>query len=106
MIVVGPLFDTGPFTRPSTPRVFRNTLACHMLSDIPGPRGTEELAAFVRQLGLQERWIQERGKPREHFDLTEGSRAAAVIRGAKVVSHRRQAAIVRSKIRATRPHGE
>lgn len=35
-IFVDHLFDTTPFTDSKTPSTFRNTLASHMMSDLPG----------------------------------------------------------------------
>jgi hypothetical protein len=81
-IYVDALFDTGPFTRPSTPRCFRNTLASHMWSDRIGEEGTRELLAFAVKVGLRADWIQKRGTPDEHFDLVAKRRARAVALGA------------------------
>ena len=53
---------------------------CHMWSD----SSTEELVAFALQLGLEERWLQHRGRGRwlEHFDLRPGTRMLALRQGA------------------------
>jgi hypothetical protein len=69
MIVVDPLFDTTPFTRSGTPRCFRNTLASHMMSTLPGEEGRRELVAVAQVLGLKPEWIQFPGTRRQHFDL-------------------------------------
>lgn len=53
---------------------------CHMTAD-----STEELVAFARSIGLRAEWIQYPGTWKEHFDLTERRRAAAVEAGAKEV---------------------
>lgn len=82
MIVVDPLFSTARFTKPSTPRCFKNTQACHMMSTLEGKAGTVELVAFARRIGLKEKWIQRRGTALEHFDLTEKRRSAALAAGA------------------------
>ena len=81
-IYVDPLFDTSLLTRATTPPPFRNTLACHMWSDLPGGLGTRELIDFAARLGLHEAWIQKRGTEYEHFDLIARKRAEAVAAGA------------------------
>lgn len=88
MIVVDPLFSTAPFTRASTPRCFRNTYACHMMSTLPGKEGVIELITFARRLGLRPDWIQYPNTPRQHFDLTSAKRILAVRLGAVEVSAR------------------
>lgn len=87
-IVVDPLFNTTPFTRESSPRCFRNTLACHMMTTLPGEQGKQELIAFAKRLGLKPEWIQNPGTKRQHFDLVQSKRARAVQLGAiEVPSH-------------------
>jgi hypothetical protein len=88
MIVVDPLFDTGPFTRASTPRCFRNTLASHMMSTLPGEEGARELIVFARRLGLRPEWIQHAGTRRQHFDLVQAKRTLALRLGATEVPAR------------------
>lgn len=85
-IFVDHLFDTTPFTNSKTPSTFRNTLASHMMSDLPGIDGTNELIGFAVRLGLQKRWIQFTGTPREHFDLTESKHHLAIKKGAILCS--------------------
>lgn len=82
MIVVDPLFDTTPFTRPNTPRCFKNTLASHMMTTLEGEEGRRELLAFAKRLGLRPEWIQYPGTRRQHFDLVQAKRARAVTLGA------------------------
>lgn len=88
MIVVDPLFDTSPFTRAGTPRCFRNTLSCHMMSTLEGEDGRLELIAFAKKLGMKAAWIQYPGTHRQHFDLVAAKRAKAVALGAAEVSAR------------------
>lgn len=85
MIIVDPLFDTTPFTKAGTPRCFRNTLASHMGTTLPGEDGRLELIAFAKRLGLRPEWIQYQGTDRQHFDLTEKKRAQALRLGAEEV---------------------
>lgn len=87
-VVVDPLFDTTPFTTGRTPRCFRNTLSCHMMSTLAGEDGRRELVAFAATIGLRPGWIQRAGTELEHFDLTASRRAAAVDRGAREVGRR------------------
>ena len=81
-IYVDALFDTSLLTRSTTPPPFRNTLACHLWSNLAGDRGTRELIDFAAGLGLHEAWIQKRGTEYEHFDLTAQKREQAVAAGA------------------------
>ncbi len=81
-IFVDHLFCTTPFTNSKTPSTFRNTLASHMMSDLPGAEGTNELIGFAIKLGLQKRWIQYPGTHKEHFDLTESKHKLAISKGA------------------------
>ena len=53
-----------------------------MVSDLGGKAGTAELVAFARRIGLRPEWIQERGTPREHFDLVASRRSKALALGA------------------------
>lgn len=86
MIVVDPLFDTTPFTNARTPRCFRNTRSCHMMTTLSGEEGRGELIAFAGRLGLRADWIQYPGTPRQHFDLVASKRVIAVRNGAVEVA--------------------
>lgn len=85
MILIDHLFDTTPYTHPHTPKCFRNTLASHMISSLPGPSGTHELLAFASLLGLCPSWLQHPGTYREHFDLVQSKHRRALALGAKLV---------------------
>jgi len=50
---------------------------CHMLADT-----REELDAMADAIGLRRSWIQYPGTWREHYDVTESRRSAAVALGA------------------------
>lgn len=78
MIIVDPLFSTTPFTKLSTPRCFRDTLSCHMMSTLSGKEGLIELVNFARRLPLNPDWIQYPNTTRQHFDLTESKRSLAI----------------------------
>lgn len=53
---------------------------CHMFAD-----SREELDAMAVRIGLKRAWIQKPGTPKEHYDVTEPRRAAALAAGAKVL---------------------
>jgi hypothetical protein len=70
----------------------------HLLSDLPGAAGQEELLAFADRLGIERRWIQNAGTHTEHFDLREPMRQRALELGAVPVRYGRAvAAITRAK---------
>lgn len=64
---------------------------CHLVAD-----STDELIGFVTGLGIEERWIQRRGEPGEHFDIPEPRRAQVVAAGAVEISWRESVALVRA----------
>ncbi|WP_426243728.1 DUF4031 domain-containing protein [Nocardioides sp. LHG3406-4] len=58
----------------------------HLLADTH-----DELVVFaVDQLGMRAEWIQREGTHREHFDLTERRRTAALRAGAVPISYPRE----------------
>lgn len=58
-------------------------IMCHMGADT-----TEELIAMAVAIGVQVKWIQDRGTWREHFDIALSKRALAVKNGAIEVTTR------------------
>lgn len=64
---------------------------CHLVAD-----STEELLAFAAAIGLDERWLQRRGEPGEHFDLPDPRRPVAVEHGAVEITWRESVALVRA----------
>ena len=50
---------------------------CHMVADT-----TAELLAMADRIGVQRKWLQSAGTPREHFDIAMSKRAEAVAAGA------------------------
>lgn len=72
--------------RPCNFRGFERT--AHMASTLPGADGTAELIAFARRIGLRAQWIQNKGGPREHFDLFDGAIERADKAGAVEVAPR------------------
>ncbi len=56
---------------------------CHMIADTP-----EELREMARKIGIAQRWIQNEGEYREHFDICLSMRRKAVMNGAvEVTAH-------------------
>lgn len=47
---------------------------------------TEELLAMADKIGVQRKWIQDKGTYLEHFDICLSKRAKAVQLGAKEIS--------------------
>jgi len=62
---------------------FGRMTMCHMLADT-----SEELLAMADKIGVQHKWIQHAGTPREHFDIALSKRALAVKHGAKEITMR------------------
>lgn len=56
---------------------YRGMLMCHMIADTH-----EELIVMVKRIGVQVRWIQHAGTPKEHFDICKAKRTLAVKYGA------------------------
>lgn len=54
---------------------------CHMIADTP-----EELREMARKIGVQQKWIQYPGTPREHFDICLAKKKLAVAAGAKEIT--------------------
>lgn len=73
---------------PPGPVSFRHfKLHTHMSSDLSGEAGTQELLTFGRRIGLREPWLQDRGTPKEHFDVFDGAIERARRAGAVEVSN-------------------
>lgn len=64
---------------------------CHLVAD-----STAELIHFGERVGIDERWLQRRGQPGEHFDIPEPRRASVVLAGAIEISWRESVALVRA----------
>ena len=66
-------------------------LMSHLMADTP-----DELREIAGKLNI-ERHIQHPGTPKEHLDVSESKREAAIRMGAASVTGRQLAAIIRSK---------
>lgn len=67
---------------------YKGMIMCHMIADT-----TEELLSMVDKIGVNRKWIQEKGTPREHFDICLSKKKKAIKLGAKEISSRELATI-------------
>lgn len=80
---------------------FGRMVMCHMLADT-----TEELLAMADRIGVQRKWLQCQGTPKEHFDIALSKRALAVKAGAVEIGRARVVEIVKTKRAALAQKGE
>ena len=80
---------------------FGRMVMCHMLADT-----TEELLAMADRIGVQRKWLQCAGTPKEHFDIALSKRALAVKAGAVEIGKARLVEIVKTKRAAQAQKGE
>lgn len=66
---------------------------CHMLAD-----STAELLDMADRIGVQRKWLQHAGTPKEHFDIAMNKRALAVQYGAVEITLRETATMLRRKV--------
>lgn len=71
---------------------FGRMVMCHMLADT-----TEELMAMADKIGVQRKWLQHAGTPREHFDISLSKRELALQHGALAITMSETGRIVRAK---------
>jgi hypothetical protein len=62
---------------------FGRMIMCHMIADT-----TEELLDMVKKIGVNPKWIQDKGEYSEHFDISKAKRKLAVEFGAKEITMR------------------
>lgn len=67
---------------------FGRMTMCHMIAD-----STEELLLMADKIGVKRKWIQEKGTPREHFDICLSMKKKAIAYGAKEIGMRELASI-------------
>jgi hypothetical protein len=68
----------------------RSMIMCHMIADT-----SEELDEMAELIGVQLKWKQFPGTPREHYDISKAKRALAVKLGAVEVTQRELAKMIR-----------
>jgi hypothetical protein len=79
------------------PGVRRGERIYHVLSDLPGEAGTQELVGFVVRYGMRAAWIQYRGTYREHFDAPEHVGLRMLADGAHPATNRELGALLARK---------
>lgn len=65
---------------------------CHMIADT-----SEELLAMASQIGVQAKWVQSAGTPREHFDICQSKKQLALVQGAQELGNREFIEIIWAK---------
>jgi len=82
--------EAVPFVNaPDAHPVFRGRQSVHLMADTH-----EELMNYAADIGLRPRWLQKRGTPHEHFDVT-GSRLRAVMDDKRVKKLSRERMVAR-----------
>lgn len=71
---------------------FGRMIMCHMIAD-----SQEELLEMADKIGVQRKWVQDYGTPREHFDICMSKRKKAVELGALEINMRELARITSSR---------
>lgn len=64
----------------------------HMVADT-----TDELLAMADKIGVDRKWLQHPGTPKEHFDIALGKRELAVKAGAIEIGNKQLTEIIRGK---------
>ncbi len=57
----------------------------HMISDLSGAAGTQELVSFALRIGMRREWLQKPGTRHEHFDIFGSRRSRALAAGCREV---------------------
>lgn len=71
---------------------FGRMIMCHMMADT-----TKELIEMADKIGVNRKWIQYPGTPKEHFDICLTKRKQAVKFGAKEIGWREAAKLFSRK---------
>ncbi len=69
----------------------------HMISDLVGQAGRDELMAFARRIGMRPEWLQKPGTKHEHFDIFGERRNRALRAGCVEVDRKRMVEVFRAK---------
>jgi hypothetical protein len=62
---------------------FGRMVMCHMVADT-----ADELHSMAARIGVDRRWVQHPGTPKEHYDISLSKRALAVQHGAIEITMR------------------
>ncbi len=62
---------------------YRGMIMCHMIADT-----TEELLEMVDKIGVQRKWIENPGTPKEHFNICLAKKTLAIHHGAEEINMR------------------
>lgn len=84
----------------------RRVTTAHLISTLSGEAGTRELCAFAGSIGMELRWLQHAGEPREHFDLIGVSRCDRARAAGATVDRRLLGLTLRDKRMAHAPERE
>lgn len=71
---------------------YRNMTMCHMMADT-----TEELLQMADKIGVQRKWIQYPGTVHEHFDVCVSKKKLALSAGAKQITLREMADLIKAR---------
>lgn len=69
----------------------------HMISSLPGSKGTDELIEFAKLLGMKPEWLQKEDTKYEHFDVFNSVYDKALKLGAKKMTPEKFVEIIRKK---------
>lgn len=76
---------------------FRRMKMSHMIADTP-----EELVSMADKIGVARKWIQDKGTPREHFDVCLEKKRLAIELGAKLITWRQLGEMVLQRVKKTK----
>lgn len=93
-IMLHPMLATRDLLRPG---IRRGDRMFHLLSDLHGAEGTQELLHAARACGVPTRFIQYPGTYREHFDIHGPMVDILLERGARLVTNREVGLLLRAK---------
>ncbi len=96
-ILVHPMLATRDLLRPG---IRKGDRMYHLLSDLTGAAGREELLAAARACGMPTRFIQYPGSYREHFDISVAMAEELLARGARLATNREVGELLRAKRQA------
>jgi hypothetical protein len=71
---------------------FGRMIMCHLMADT-----TEELLEMVDKIGVQRKWIQCEGEPKEHFDISLAKKKLAIQHGAIEMNARKLVELIQQK---------